>query len=97
VRNGEDGYRIPSPAEDDWERIRNGANPTPGDAHRIYQEVIESLWQPQPSHMLDGVKPFKAGLAIRGRTVVEGDITFQLQLADDGAGLDELATELRAR
>jgi hypothetical protein len=97
VRDGEDGYRIPSPAEDDWERIRNGANPKPGDAHRIYQEVIESLWQPQPSHMLHGVKPFKAGLAIRGRSVVEGDIGFQVHLADDGSGLDELAKELRSR
>ena len=97
VRNGDDGYRIPSPAEDDWERIRNGASPKPGDAHRIYQEVIESLWEPQPSHLLLGIKPFKAGLAIRGRSVVEGDITFQLHLADDGAQLDPLTTELRAR
>jgi hypothetical protein len=97
VRNGEDGYRIPSPAEDDWERIRNGASPKPGDAHRIYQEVIESLWQPQPSHLLQGVKQFRAGLAIRGRTVVEGDITFQVHLADDERQMDDLTAELRAR
>jgi hypothetical protein len=97
VRIGEDGYRIPSPAEDDWERIRNGASPKPGDAHRIYQEVIESLWEPQPSHLLLGIKPFKAGLAIRGRSVVEGDITFQLQLADDDSQLAALAMELRGR
>jgi hypothetical protein len=97
ARSGEDGYRIPSPAEDDWERIRNGANPKPGDAHRIYQEVLESLWQPQPSHLLQSVKPFKGGLAFRGRTVTEGDITFQVQLADDQCDLDELASEVRAR
>ena len=27
IRRGDDGYRIPSPAEDDWERVRNGINP----------------------------------------------------------------------
>jgi hypothetical protein len=97
VRNGEDGYRIPSPAEDDWERIRNGASPKPGDAHRIYQETLESLWQPQPSFLLQGVRQFKGGLAIRGRSVVEGDITFQVHLADDERGLDDLTAELRGR
>lgn len=97
VRNGEDGYRIPSPAEDDWERVRNGASPKPGDSHRIIQEVIESLWQPQPTHMLEAVKSFKAGLAIRGRTVQEGDITFQVHVADDGPELEELSKDLRAR
>jgi hypothetical protein len=27
VRLGDDGYRIPTPAEDHWERIRNGISP----------------------------------------------------------------------
>ena len=97
VRSGDDGYRIPTPAEDDWERIRNGANPKPGDAHRIYQEVIGSLWEPQPSHLLLGVKPFKAGLAMHGRTIADGDITFQVHLAEDERELAGLTTELRAR
>jgi hypothetical protein len=97
VRSGDDGYRIPTPAEDDWERTRNGASPKPGDAHRIYQELIESLWQPQPSHLLLGIKPFKAGLALRGRSAVEGDITFQFHIADDDAQLGALGTELRDR
>src|SRR6267143_3447903 len=51
VRRGDDGYRIPTPAEDDWERIRNGISPKPGDAHRLYSEVLASFWQPQPSHI----------------------------------------------
>jgi hypothetical protein len=97
VRGGEDGYRIPTPAEDDWERIRNGVSPKPGDAHRIYQETIQSLWQPQPSHMLLGIKPFKAGLSMGGRSLDDGDITFNVHLADSAGQLESLATELRAR
>jgi hypothetical protein len=61
VRRGEDGYRIPTPAEDDWERLRNGINPRPGDAHRLFAETLASLWQPQPSHILADVKTFRGG------------------------------------
>ena len=42
VRRGDDGYRIPTPAEDDWERLRNGISPKPGDAHRLYSEVLSA-------------------------------------------------------
>ena len=97
VRLGDDGYRIPTPAEDDWERIRNGISPKPGDAHRIYSEVLASFWQPQPTHTLFDTKTFKAGLAIHGREIVDGDMMFHVQLAEDGASFQALASELRAR
>jgi hypothetical protein len=97
VRLGDDGYRIPTPAEDDWERIRNGINPKPGDAHRIYSEVLSAFWQPQPSHTLFDTKTFKAGLAIHGREIVDGDMMFHVHLADDGSSFKALASELRTR
>ena len=97
VRRGDDGYRIPTPAEDDWERIRNGISPKPGDSHRLYSEVLASFWQPQPSHTLFETKTFKAGLAIRGREVVAGDMMFYVHLAEDGASFKALASELRVR
>jgi len=97
VRHGEDGYRIPTPAEDDWERLRNGISPKPGDAHRLYTDVVSSSWQPQPSHTLFDTKIFKAGLTIRGRQIVDGDMTFHLHLADDGREFQSLAAELRTR
>ena len=97
VRLGDDGYRIPTPAEDDWERLRNGINPKPGDAHRIYSEVLSSFWQPQPSFMFYETKNFKAGLAIHGREVVDGDMMFQVHLAEDRKEAETLANELRVR
>jgi Family of unknown function (DUF6079) len=97
VRRGDDGYRIPTPAEDDWERLRNGIDPKPGDSHRLYAEMLASFWQPQPAHTLFETKTFKAGLAIHGREVVAGDIVFHVHLADDGKELQALAAELRAR
>jgi len=97
VRRGDDGYRIPSPAEDDWERLRNGINPRPADAQRIYAEILTSFWQPQPSHTLFDTKTFKGGLAIHGRDVVDGDMMFHVHLADDGKEFQSLASELRTR
>jgi len=97
VRHGDDGYRIPTPAEDDWERLRNGINPKPGDSHRLYQEVLSAFWQPQPSHTLFETKTFKAGLAIHGREITSGDMMFQIHLAEDGRDFDALAAELRTR
>jgi len=97
VRRGDDGYRIPTPAEDDWERLRNGINPKPADAQRIYAEVLTSFWQPQPSHTLFDTKTFKGGLAIHGRDVVDGDMMFHVHLAEDGKEFQSLASELRSR
>jgi hypothetical protein len=97
VRHGDDGYRIPTPAEDDWERLRNGISPKPGDSHRLYQEVLSGFWQPQPSHTLFDTKTFKAGLAIHGRELTAGDMMFQVHLAEDGKEFDALAAELRTR
>lgn len=97
VRRGDDGYRIPTPAEDDWERLRNAINPKPGDSHRLYQEALSGFWQPQPSHTLFDTKTFKAGLAIHGRDITAGDMMFQVHLAEDGKDFDTLAAELRTR
>jgi hypothetical protein len=97
VRHGNDGYRIPTPAEDDWERLRNGISPKPGDSHRIYSEVLSTFWQPQPSHTLFETKTFKAGLAIHGRDVTSGDMMFQVHFAEEGQDFEALAAELRTR
>ncbi|WP_437763573.1 BREX system P-loop protein BrxC [Sorangium sp. So ce764] len=97
VRHGADGYRIPSPAEDDWERTRMGISPKPGDAHRLYVETLAGFWQPPPSHTLFDTKTFKAGLAVQGRDVVDGDMIFHFHLADDGKAFQNLAADLRTR
>lgn len=97
IRHGDDGYRIPTPAEDDWERVRNGISPKPGDTHRIYAETLVSFWSPQPSHTLYDTKAFKAGLAIAGRAVTPGDMMFQVHLTEDSREFQTLAAELRTR
>jgi hypothetical protein len=97
VRQGDDGYRIPTPAEDDWERVRNAISPKPGDSHRLYSEVLSGFWQPQPSYTLYETKTFKAGLAIHGRDLIEGDMAFHIHVSEAGKSFRDLTTELRSR
>lgn len=97
VRSDDKGYRIPTPAEDDWDRLRNAIGPKAGDAHRLHAEMLVSFWQPQPSHQLLDTKAFKAGLAIQGRTVLDGDPVFHFHLEEEGPAFADRVAELRRR
>jgi hypothetical protein len=97
VRTGDDGYRIPTPAEDDWERARNATSPKPSDVKRLHREILTGFWNPQPAYTLLDVKPFKAGLSIDGREEVKGDLAIHMALAEEGEDFSSLAQELRTR
>ena len=81
VRLGDDGYRIPTPAEDDWERQRASLTPKPADSARIHSEIVAALWTPVPSNTLLGIRPFKAGLIFNKNLVSNGDIPVHVTLA----------------
>lgn len=98
VREGDDGYRIPTPAEDDWERVRIGLRtPKPGEVNRIHSHVIHGFWQPQPSYNLQETKLFKAGLNLSGRNITDGDIMVHMALAETGKEFDDQAADMRKR
>lgn len=97
IKLGDDGYRIPTPAEDDWESTREALNPRTGDRRRIVSKAMQDLWSPQPKHTLEGVRAFKGGLVLYGRPQVDGDLPFKVQLADSGAELEELTNDARSR
>jgi len=97
VRLADGQYRIPTPAEDDWETTRASFSPKPGDTNRIFTDIVTGLWEPKPSHNLLAAKTFKAGLVFNGRSVAEEDIAFHVQLAPAGTEFDEQATLARSR
>lgn len=97
IRKGQNGYRIPTPAEDDWEQQRAKPTPKGHDVNRIHSEIVQGLWQPQPSHNFLSTKIFKAGLFLNGREIQEGDIGFHLSLADEGRDYEENVAESRRR
>ena len=97
VRVGDDGYRIPTPTEDDWERVRMGMSPPPSETKRIHREILTGFWSPPPTFTLLDVKPFKAGLAVNGREEEKGDLLVHIVLADEGADFAASTQELRSR
>lgn len=97
VREADDGYRIPTPAEDDWDQTRFSISPRPADENRLYADVLTGFWSPTPTFSLGDAKAFKAGLMFNGREEVSGDITFNVQFADDPTAAATLSEELRVR
>ena len=97
VRRGDDGYRIPTPAEDDWERQRYSLSPKPGDISRLHAAVVIDLWKPQPQHSLLDVKIFRAGLYLGGHQAVAGDIAVHMTIVEAGKEYEERVAESRKR
>jgi hypothetical protein len=97
VRNADDGYRIPTPAEDDWDQTRNSFEPRRADENRLYTETLKAFWAPVPTFSLGDTKQFKAGLMVNGKEEVAGDITFNVQLVDDATIAKTMAEEARQR
>jgi hypothetical protein len=95
VRQGEGGYRIPTPAEDDWDQTRSGIDLRGADRKRTLTEVLSGFWAPQPAFNLVDTKQFRAGLMVNGTDAVP--ITFHVQLADDATEAGKTAEELRRR
>lgn len=97
IRPGDGGYRIPTPAEDDWDQLRSSIDPKAADRKRLLTEVLTTLWTPQPSFNLGNAKQFKAGLVVNGTEEIAGDIDFHLQLAETASDAARDAPALRRR
>ena len=97
VRLHDGQYRIPTPAEDDWETTRSSIQANPGDINRLHTAIVAGLWEPKPSYNLEDAKTFKAGLTFNGRPVTEQDIRFNLVFAEAGDDFTTRSEEARAR
>ena len=97
IREADDGYRIPTPAEDDWNQTRFSISPLLADENRLYAEVLKGFWSPTPTFSLGDTKSFRAGLMFNSKEEAQGDINFNVQFADDPPAAATLSEELRVR
>ena len=98
VRQRDGHYKLPTPTEDDWDRIRMSLSPRAHEKTRLIKEELKSLWEPSPNHSLKGVKVFKAGLILdTSEPLVQGDIFFNVFLFDPQENLTERLDEIRDR
>jgi hypothetical protein len=97
VRKGEDGYRIPTPTEDDWEKQRRALSPSGTESNILYAELLTRLWKPQPSYTLLQTRQFRAGLFVQGKSLIDGDLPIYLYWLQPGEQPAQRLTDLRAR
>ncbi len=97
IRTANDGYRIPTPAEDDWEQMRTGIAASRASDNKMIADTLSGFWQPAPSFNLMDAKPFKAGLVVSGVELHKGDMTFNVQIAADASEAAKISSEARLR
>jgi hypothetical protein len=97
VRHGEDGYRIPTPAEDDWEQNRTGVALTRAAENKLISDTLATFWTPTPTFNLADAKLFKAGLTVDGKEVARNDLPFHVLVAADVQEADRLSADARVR
>jgi hypothetical protein len=80
VRRGDEGYRLQSPQEKDWERTRRGIEPRPADRTRLRRQLLRDA--------LGGLsvtarRTFKVALSVEGEKVADGQVPLLIEEAGD--------------
>ncbi len=96
VRESDEGYKLLTVQEKNWDTTRRGLDPKPADRNRIKRELLREIFS-EPAikgYRYQGKKLFPFSLKIDGEMVDgSGQIVLDLQLADDPAELATLANE----
>jgi hypothetical protein len=94
VRQTEDGYKLLTNKEKNWESERSGRDPRPAARNRIHQDLIKDLFgEPKlRSYRYKELRAFRVALKVDGETVdSEGEISFNLALSPEAEQKTALA------
>lgn len=98
VRESEEGFKLLTIQEKDWDTTRRGLEPKPADRHRIIRELLQEVFA-DPSirgYRYQNRKAFPLALAVDG-TVVEGagQIPLNLVIAEDPEDVEAACEDAR--
>ncbi|MFH1862183.1 MAG: BREX system P-loop protein BrxC [bacterium] len=99
IRNTEDGYKLLTVQEKNWETNRNGIEPREADRHRIHREMISEIFSEPKirTHSYKNLRSFRMAVTLDGESVVaDGDVMLNLSLAeppDINKGIEEARNE----
>jgi hypothetical protein len=101
VRNTEEGWKLQTAQEKNWETERRGFGARPKDRNEITRETLRSIFE-EPNlktYRYKNLRTFRVGIGVDGITVGDGEIPLWLYTSDDSqsfqAKLDEVRTESR--
>ena len=84
VREGDEGYRLQSPEQKDWEKTRRGIDMKPGGAVRLRKLILKNTLG---SLTVSKSRTFKVRLFAEREKMSEGDITLDIRDDTDLEGL----------
>lgn len=79
LRPSDDGYRLQSPEQKDWEKTRRGIDSRPADAIRLRRAALKERLA---GLSVTAGRAFKVEVHVEGEKVVEGDIPLHIDEAD---------------
>lgn len=91
LRETDDGYKLQSPEQKDWEQTRRGIDLTQGPSIRVRRLLLK---QALSGLTVSHGRAFKVDVTVDGESVVSGDLPLQIEEAD-AARRDALRTASR--
>lgn len=85
IRNTEEGYKLLTAQEKNWEEHRNALEPREADRHRLYREAVKDIFsEPKVrSYSYKNLRSFKLAITLDGEAVEsDGDVMLNLRLAE---------------
>lgn len=98
IRNTEDGWKLQTAQEKNWETERRAHDPKPRDRNEIARAALRDIFGEAAlrTYRHNGARTFRVGVTVDGTTVGdEGDVTLSLRRADDDGTLPAMITEVR--
>ena len=98
IRDTEDGWKLQTAQEKNWETEKKEHDPKPRDRNEIIRQALRNIFS-DPSlrtYRHKDCRTFRVGISVDGTTVGdEGDITLSLAIAEDDAGLSKRVDQSR--
>lgn len=89
LRRTDDGYKLQSPEEKDWERERRSIDMKPAQWHRIRREILKQLLE---GLSVDAGRTFRVDVTVDGERILDGDLSVAIEEHDEA-----FHDDLRAR
>lgn len=99
IRASEEGYKLLTVQEKNWDTERACLSPKPKQRNIIKQESIKEIFSAPKTrtYSYKGMRTFRVGLFIDGEKVEEGDIPLSIYIADNENDFKEKIQQLRVQ
>ncbi|MBD0371455.1 MAG: BREX system P-loop protein BrxC [Pyrinomonadaceae bacterium] len=99
IRNTEDGWKLQTAQEKNWDTERRAIEPRPKDRHEITRSTLQDIFnEPQlKNYRFRNLRTFQVGISVDGvRVGAEGDVNLSIFTAEDADSLGQRTEDARS-